>query len=111
MKIITKEIEEAFEKQGDTSQKSMSEIKIVMKLFNPLGAGTWYIFEKLDEDTYMGFVNLYDSELAEIGTISMQELMNLKLPLGLSIERDINFKPLSKTLKEVVDIIKSGGYL
>jgi len=33
MKIITKAIEKAFEKQGDTSQKSMSEIKIVMKLF------------------------------------------------------------------------------
>ena len=71
MKIITKEIEKAFQKQGDTSQKSMEEIKIVMKLFNPQGAGTWYLYEKLDEDVYMAFVNLDDPICAEIGTVSM----------------------------------------
>lgn len=111
MKIITKAIEKAFEKQGDTSQKSAKDIKIVMKLFNPAGAGTWYIYEKLDEDIYMAFVNLGDPQMAECGTVSMSELMGLRLPFGLSIERDMHFDPLSKTLEEVMDTIKSGGHV
>jgi hypothetical protein len=111
MKIITKEIERAFEKQGDTSEMSMDKIKIVMKLFNPAGAGTWYIYEKLDEDIYMAFVNLGDPMMAEIGTVSMQELTNLRLPFGLKIERDRYFEPLSMTLKEVYDKVKAGQHV
>jgi hypothetical protein len=111
MKIITKAIEQAFTKQGDTSQKETKDIKIVMKLFNPVGVGTWYLYEKLDEDIYMGFVNLNDPEMAECGTVSMSELMSLRLPFGLGIERDMHFEPLSITLKEVQDKIKSGGHV
>jgi len=111
MKIITKAIEKAFEKQGDTSQLSMSNIKIVMKLFNPCGAGTWYLYEHLEDDIYMCFANLDDPEMAECGTVSMSELMSLRLPFGLKIERDMHFEPLSITLKEVYDKIKSGGHV
>jgi len=111
MKIITKAIEKAFEKQGDTSQKSMSEIKIVMKLFGG-GAFSWYLYEKLDDDTYMAFVNLGDSEMAECGAISLSEIMAIKFPpFGLGIERDMYFEPLSMTLKDVYDKIKSGGHV
>lgn len=111
MMIITKAIEAAFAKQGDTSNKSMDEIKIVMKLFNPIGAGTWYIYEKLNEDHYMAFVNLGDPVCAEMGTVSMQELMSLRLPLGMKIERDMHFEPLKHTLKTVYDVIKGNGHV
>jgi hypothetical protein len=111
MKIITKAIETAFQKQGDTSQKSMSEIKIVMKLFGG-GAFTWYLYEKLDDDIYMAFVNLGDYEMAECGTVSMQELLSIKFPpFGLGVERDMYFEPLSRTLKDVYDTVKSGGHV
>ena len=108
MKIITKEIEEAFEKQGYTGDKSADEIKVVMKLFNPCGAGTWYIYEKIDDDIYMCFANLGDPTFAECGSVSLSELMSLRLPFGLKIERDMYFKPLSMTLKEVMDKVESG---
>lgn len=111
MKIITKEIEAMFAKQGDTSEKEMKEIKIIMKLFNPAGAGTWYLYEKLDDDVYMCFANLGDSEMAEMGTVSMSELMSLRLPFGLHIERDKGFKPMSITLEEVYNKIKAGGHI
>jgi len=111
MKIITKAIEQAFAKQGDTSQKSMDEIKIVMKLFNPQGAGTWYIYEKIDEDIYMAFVNLGDPVCAEMGTVSMQELLEFRGWLGLGLERDMQFEPLKHTLKTVYDVVKSDGHL
>ena len=46
MKIITKAIEAAFAKQGDTSQKEMKDIKIVLKLFGG-GACSWYLYKRL----------------------------------------------------------------
>jgi len=111
MKIITKEIEKAFEKQGYTGDKSAKDIKIIMKLFNPVGGQTWYIYEKLDDDIYMAFVNLGDPMMAECGTVSMSEIMSLRLPMGLKVERDRYFEPFSKTLQEVMNTVKSGGHV
>jgi len=111
MKLITKPIEVAFAKQGRTGNKSMSEIKIVMKLFGG-GAFTWYLYEKLDKDTYMAFVNLGDPEMAECGPVSMSEIMSVKFPpFGLGVERDMYFKPLSRTLQDVIDTVKAGGHV
>lgn len=111
MKIITKAIEKAFAKQGNTSQKSMKDILIVMKLFNPTGAGTWYIYDKQDDDVYWCFANLGDPAFAECGTVSMSELMELRLPFGLKIERDMHFEPLSMSLEDVWNKVKSGGHV
>ena len=111
MKILTKEIIKAFAKQGYTGDKSAKDIKIVMKLFNPSGAGTWYLYEKEDEDVYWAFVNLGDIDNAECGTISMTELMNFRGRFGLGIERDKFFEPLSMSLEEVQRIVESGGHV
>ena len=111
MKILTSEILKAFAKQGRTGNKSAKDIKIVMKLFNPVGAGTWYLYEKEDDDIYWGFVNLGDIDCAECGTVSMNELMAFRGRFGLGIERDMHFKPLSMSLEEVINIVKSGGHV
>jgi len=110
MKLITKEIEKAFEKQGKTHDKPSDEIKVVCKLFHPVGAGTWYLYEKIDDDVYMCFANLGDPMCAELGTVSLSELQSIKL-MGLGIERDRFFEPLSMTLEEVVNTVKSGGHV
>ena len=111
MKILTSEILKAFAKQGRTGNKSAKDIKIVMKLFNPVGAGTWYLYEKEDDDIYWGFVNLGDIDCAECGTVSMNELMAFRGRFGLGIERDMHFKPLSMSLEEVRNIVESGGHV
>ena len=111
MKILTKEVLDAFAKQGRTGNKSAKDIKIVMKLFNPTGAGTWYLYEKEDDDIYWGFVNLGDIDCAECGTVSMNELMAFRGRFGLGIERDMHFKPLSMSLEEVRNIVESGGHV
>jgi len=111
MKILTKEVLDAFKKQGKTGNKSMKDIKIVLKLFNPTGAGTWYLYEKEDDDIYWGFVNLGDPEMSECGTVSMLELMEFRGRFGLGIERDMHFKPLSISLEEVMSIVQSGGHV
>jgi len=111
MKIITKEIEEAFKKQGYTGNKSAKDIKIVMKLFYPAGAGTWYLYEKVDEDVYMCYANLGDPMFAECGTVSMSELMAFRGRFGLGIERDMHFEPMSMTLQEVIDKVRAGKHV
>ena len=111
MKILTSEILKTFAKQGKTGNKSAKDIKVVMKLFNPSGAGTWYLYEKEDEDIYWGFVNLGDYQISECGTVSMNELMAYRGMFGLGIERDMHFEPLSMSLKEVMDIVQSGGHV
>ena|ERR1035437_3874739 len=102
MKILTKEVEEAFAKQGPTGEKSAKDIMIVVKLFNPSGAGTWYLYEKEDEEFYWGYVNLGDTSCAECGIVCMSELMAFRGLFDLGIERDKFFKPLSVSLEEVI---------
>jgi hypothetical protein len=111
MKILTQEILDAFAKQGKTGNKSAKDIRIVLKIFNPTGAGTWYIYEKIDEDIYMAFVNLGDPEMSECGTVSMSELLDFKGMFGLPLERDKFFKPLSMSLEEVMEKVKSGKHV
>ena len=111
MKIITKAIEQAFEKQGYTGDKETKDIKIVMKLFNPAGAGTWYIYEKENNDVYWCFANLGDPLYAECGTVSMNELMAFRGRFGLGIERDMHFEPLSMSLEDVINKVKAGEHV
>lgn len=63
----------------------------VIKLFNPTGAGTWYIAE-YDETTRTAY-GLADIQEAELGYISMQELVSYRGRFGLPIERDLSWTP------------------
>jgi hypothetical protein len=110
MKLLTKEILEAFKKQGSTAHKKPEDIKIIVKYFNPAGAGTWYCYEYDPKDRiFWCFANLGDPMFAECGTLSLDELESITLPLGLSIERDLHFG--KHTLKEVMDTIQNGGHV
>lgn len=62
----------------------------VVKLFNPLGEGVWLATElDADEDTLFGLADLGEPEL---GSFSLTEMMAIRLPLGLGIERDLLFE-------------------
>ena len=79
MKLITKEIEKEFEKQGYTGETEAEDIKIIVKFFNPMGAGTWYLYEKETDDVYWAFANLGDPVMAECGTVSLKEIYSTKI--------------------------------
>lgn len=105
-KLIPDTLKKAFEKQGYMGDKKMEEIPIICKLFNPIGTGTWWLYEHVEDDIYMCFALLDSPMFAEIGTVSLRELASLQLPLGLSIERDKFFDVGEKTLQEVWDEVK-----
>jgi hypothetical protein len=106
MELITKELHEAFKKQGDTSEKQAKDIPVICKLFNPVGPGTWWVYEHVEGDVYMAYALLDEPMFAELGTISINEMQALKLPFGLGIERDIHFEVGSKTLQQVIDEVE-----
>lgn len=64
----------------------------VLKLFNPTGPGTWLITElDADGDTMFGLCDL-DMGCPELGAVSLREITSVKLPFGLTIERDVHFE-------------------
>lgn len=93
MKLLTKELEAAFAKQGDTSQKSPQDIKVIAKFFNPCGRQTWYATEYNPKTrVFYGFVSLFGDHNDEPGYFSLDELETVECPpLGVHIERDRHF--------------------
>ena len=91
MKLLTKEIISKLEKRGRV-ENYKDDDPIIAKFFNPTGAGTWYVMEgeqQPDGDwLFFGYVDLLSQEW---GSFSLNELESVRLPLGLGIERDINF--------------------
>lgn len=95
MKLITKELEETFEKYPLGSQDGLGgKAKVIAKFFNPVGAGTWLITEanKLENGDYemFGYCHLGDDTMAELGYVLLSQLEDLKLPFGMSVERDLH---------------------
>jgi hypothetical protein len=85
-------------------EKQPKDIKVPIKLFNPVGNGRWFITE-YDPETKeaFGFVDLdIGPECAELGYISITELEAYVGPLCMKIERDIHWNP-ETTLQEVLD--------
>ena len=94
MKLMTKELEEVFEKYPLGSQDGLlGQAKVIAKFFNPMGVGTWFITEaeKQEDGDYemFGYCHLGDDEMAEFGYVMLSELQAIKGPLGMEIERDL----------------------
>lgn len=110
MKLITEELKEKFKKYPLGSQDGLGkDAKVIVKYFNPTGVGTWLITEadKLENGDYemFGYCHLGDDENAEFGYVLLSELENIKLPFGLSIERDLYMNQDNN----IVDVMKSSG--
>jgi hypothetical protein len=107
MKLITKEIQKKLNSNLNIDEDKR---KPYLKLFSPCGGATWLISEHNKEtglmfglcDLGMGFV--------ELGYVRLDELKAIKLPFGLTIERDTSWKP-KMTLNEYNDaVIEKSGY-
>lgn len=104
--LISKKISSRIPKLYDTEQLESNEVKVPVKLFNPVGSQTWYITEyNPEQELAFGFCNLGDDDNAELGYISIDELESLNLPFGLRIERDIYWDSETK-LSDVMSFKK-----
>ncbi len=88
MKLITPEIQARFAEVGDQSETKNP--LIIAKFFNPVGAGTWYATE-YNPDTKISYGFVTGLGYDEWGSFSIDEMESIKLPFGLSIERDLYY--------------------
>ena len=82
-------------------QDGTKSFDCVVKLFNPVGMGTWYLSE-LDPKTNIAY-GLCVLHEAEYGYVSLSELSDTEVGMGLGIERDIMF-PSGLSLQECMTI-------
>jgi hypothetical protein len=97
MKLLTRELEKHLPPLY--SHEDVEDPLVLAHFFNPSGQGDWWITEgsREDEDYLMfGLCSIFEPEL---GYVSMNELQSARGPLGLGIERDLNWTP--KRLSEV----------
>ena len=83
-----------------SNQDGTKDFKVVVKLFNPEGVGTWYLSE-LNPETNEAFGLAYIHE-KELGYISIDELKNFRGSMGLGIERDSMFPENKISFKELI---------
>ena len=62
----------------------------VVRLFNPVGAATWLATEIDDDGILFGLADL-GFGCPELGSFGLAELEAIRLPFGLTIERDLHF--------------------
>ncbi|NQU63606.1 MAG: DUF2958 domain-containing protein [SAR324 cluster bacterium] len=83
------------------SQEEPEDPLVIVKFFNPVGAGTWLITEYCPKQC-LAFGYVMGLGYDELGYISLTEMDSITLPFGMRIERDIHFQPklLSQCKKE-----------
>jgi len=88
MELLTKEILKRFKQVG--SQEDEKNPLVIVKFFNPSGAGTWYATEYNEkEKMFFGYVSIFGDYNDEWGSFSLEELKSVKGFGGLGIERDL----------------------
>lgn len=108
MKLLTKSIEKRL--QNQFSKGSSFNQKVVAKLFNPVGAGTWYLLNQDPNDpdylwcvADMGYGH-------EMGSVLLSELKSVTGLFGLGIERDLYFDD-KMTVKELYEKLNNGEHV
>lgn len=94
MRLLTDELEKVFEEHPFGSQEGKGfDAELLAHFFNPMGNQHWLITEAEQEDgewILFGYADFgFGPECSEWGYIPLQELQEIHLPFGMSIERDI----------------------
>jgi Protein of unknown function (DUF2958) len=78
---------------GDLGDTPADSIIARVRLFNPTGAGTWWI-AAYDPDTMVawGAAEIHERE---VGSFSMGELLEYRGRFGLPVERDLHYRPMT----------------
>lgn len=91
MKLLTKEIIKKLPALGSQDGKNPKDVPIVVKFFCPWGRYTFYATEGEQQGDDWVFFGLVRGQETELGYFSLNELMSVKGPGGLKIERDMWF--------------------
>lgn len=107
MKLFTQEIDRKLFSQYNLGS-DLSKQMVVAKIFNPYGAGRWFLInsDPQDPDYLWAIVDLFD---IEVGSVSRTELQSIRIGKhGLPLERDLYFKPINA--QELLNGLMQGQY-
>src|SRR5690348_3905054 len=93
MELLTKELREIL--PGLFSEEDVTELKFYAKFFTPDSIWTWYAEEGSpdgDDFRFYGYVKGLEEEW---GYFLLSELTQARGPMGLPIERDLYFEPVT----------------
>lgn len=95
--LLTEQIKRKLPHLYECEKQGLNAVAQV-KFFTPDSNWTWYATEYDGEDVFFGLVVGHETEL---GYFSLSELLSVRGPLGLPIERDLYFIP--KSLKDLMN--------
>ena len=107
MKLFTQEIDRKLFSQYNLGS-DLSKQMVVAKIFNPYGAGRWFLInsDPQDPDYLWAIVDLFD---IEVGSVSRTELESIRIGKhSLPLERDLYFKPINA--QELLNGLMQGQY-
>jgi hypothetical protein len=107
MKLFTQEIDRKLFSQYNLGS-DLSKQMVVAKIFNPYGAGRWFLInsDPQDPDYLWAIVDLFD---IEVGSVSRTELESIRIGKhSLPLERDLYFKPINA--QELLNGLMQGDY-
>lgn len=107
MKLFNKTIDRQLFKQYSLGS-NLSKQEVVAKIFNPTGAGTWFILNSDPEDPDYLWAIVDLGYGAEVGSVSRSELENYRGRFGLGFERDLGFDPINA--EELYQGLRNGEY-
>lgn len=90
MNLLTKNLIQKLPGLCETEEIPTENKVAVAKFFHPWSNWTWYVIEYDGKDTCWGLVSGHE---AEFGYFTLSELSKVQYPAGISIERDIFFRP------------------
>lgn len=106
MKLMTKELEAKLPRLYATEDVPAHKRQVLVKFFTPDSNWTWYVLEyDPQERIAFGYV---DGHEAELGYFSLDEMESVRGPLGLPIEHDLHFLPM--TLEQVQAYVENRRY-
>ena len=107
MKLFNKTIDRQLFKQYSLGS-DLSKQEVVVKIFNPTGAGNWFILnsDPQDPDYLWAIVDLGYG--AEVGSVSRNDLETYRGRFGLGFERDLGFDPINA--EELYQGLRNGEY-
>jgi len=84
MRLLTQDIIKKFPKLYANEGKNLADVPVILKIFNPRGAGTWFLTEFDGDDIFFGLCCIQE---AELGYVSLTELKSIGY-----LERDRHYK-------------------
>ena len=95
--------------QNSKQQNGSTDFHPVVKFFTPWSSMTWLITEMDEDGRLFGLCDM-GVQCPELGYVMLDEILSMRGPFGLRIERDRHFTP-NKLISQYADEARLKGHI